>query len=51
MVRVAFWTLAAATRDEVIDLADRHHDANAFLNHHLSWTQTQMASTSGYRCR
>ena len=42
-VRVAFWTLAAETRDEIIDLADRHHDSNAFERATtLAWTQTQM---------
>jgi cyclic beta-1,2-glucan synthetase len=29
-VTLAFWTMAAATRDEIIDLVDRHHDAAAF---------------------
>ena len=29
-VTIAFWTMAAATRDEVLDLVDRHHDARAF---------------------
>jgi cyclic beta-1,2-glucan synthetase len=29
-VTVAFWTMAAATRDEVLDLVDRHHDTRAF---------------------
>jgi cyclic beta-1,2-glucan synthetase len=42
-VRVAFWTMAAATRDEVLALADRHHDAAAFERAAaLAWTQGQM---------
>ncbi len=42
-VRIAFWTLAAASRDDVIDLADKHHDAMAFDRATtLAWTQAQM---------
>ncbi len=42
-VRVAFWTLMAASRDEVIGLADKHHDATAFERAAtLAWTQAQM---------
>ena len=42
-VRVAFWTVAAASRDEVIDLADKHLDATAFGRAAtLAWTQAQM---------
>ena len=42
-VRIAFWTMAAATRDEIMDLADKHHDANAFERATtLAWTQAQM---------
>ena len=26
--RLAFWTMAAPTREEVLDLADKHHDAH-----------------------
>jgi cyclic beta-1,2-glucan synthetase len=29
-VTIAFWTMAAASRDDIIDLVDRHHDAAAF---------------------
>ncbi|MDB5735476.1 MAG: uncharacterized protein JWN16_2113, partial [Alphaproteobacteria bacterium] len=29
-VTLSFWTMAAATREEIIDLVDRHHDAAAF---------------------
>ena len=29
-VTIAFWTMAAASRDEIMDMVDRHHDAAAF---------------------
>ena len=42
-VRIAFWTVAAATREEVLDIADKHHDAMAFDRATtLAWTQAQM---------
>ncbi|HEY5046593.1 MAG TPA: glucoamylase family protein [Rhizomicrobium sp.] len=42
-VRIAFWTLVAASRDDVIDLADKHRDAMAFERATtLAWTQAQM---------
>ena len=42
-MRIAFWTIAAASRDELIDLADKHHDAMAFERAStLAWTQAQM---------
>ena len=41
--RVAFWTMAAASRDAVLDLADKHHDSMAFERAAtLAWTQAQM---------
>ncbi len=41
-VRVAFWTMVAASRDEVLALADKHHDAMAFERvTALAWTQAQ----------
>ena len=41
--RVTFWTLAAASREEVLDLADRHRDPIAFDRAKtLAWTQAQM---------
>ena len=41
--RVAFWTLVAASREEVLDLADKHHDSMAFERAKmLAWTQAQM---------
>jgi cyclic beta-1,2-glucan synthetase len=41
--RIAFWTVVAASREEVLALADKHHDAVAFDRaKRLSWTQAQM---------
>ena len=41
--RIAFWTVAAESRDAVMDLADKHHDAIAFDRATtLAWTQAQM---------
>jgi len=42
-VRVAFWTLSASSRQDVLDLADKHRDAMAFDRAKtLAWTQAQM---------
>jgi cyclic beta-1,2-glucan synthetase len=42
-VRVAFWTLAAETREQILDLADKHRDAQAFDRAGtLAWTQAQI---------
>jgi cyclic beta-1,2-glucan synthetase len=42
-VRVAFWTLVAPSRSEVLDLADKHHDTTAFQRATtLAWTQAQV---------
>jgi cyclic beta-1,2-glucan synthetase len=42
-VRISFWTVAAATRDEVLDLADKHRNAQAFDRAAtLAWTQAQI---------
>jgi cyclic beta-1,2-glucan synthetase len=42
-VRVAFWTMAASTRDEVVDLVDKHRETQAFERAStLAWTQAQM---------
>jgi cyclic beta-1,2-glucan synthetase len=42
-VRVAFWTMVARSRKEVLDLADKHHDATAFERAvALAWTQAQV---------
>ena len=41
--RVAFWTLVAPSRDEVLDLVDQHRDAPAFDRAAtLAWTQGQV---------
>ncbi|MGH7007098.1 MAG: GH36-type glycosyl hydrolase domain-containing protein [Stellaceae bacterium] len=41
--RLAFWTMAAPTREAVLDLADKHHDAMAYERAvTLAWTQAQM---------
>jgi cyclic beta-1,2-glucan synthetase len=42
-VRVAFWTLVAPTRAEVLDLVDQHCDSAAFDRAvELAWTQGQV---------
>ena len=42
-VRLTFWTAAAASRAEVLDLYDKHHDANAYVRAAtLAWTQAQV---------
>ena len=41
--RIAFWTMVAASREDVLDLADKHRDAMAFERATtLAWTQAQM---------
>ena len=41
--RIAFWTLVASSRSEVLDLVDKHLDANAFERAAtLAWTQAQV---------
>ena len=42
-VRIAFWTMVASSRDQVLDLADKHRDPTAFERATtLAWTQAQM---------
>jgi cyclic beta-1,2-glucan synthetase len=42
-VRLAFWTSAAASRENVLDLVDKHQEANAFARAAtLAWTQAQI---------
>ncbi|MHB1049706.1 MAG: GH36-type glycosyl hydrolase domain-containing protein [Bacteroidota bacterium] len=42
-VRIAFWTMVAPSHKEVLDLADKHHDATAFERAvTLAWTQAQV---------
>jgi cyclic beta-1,2-glucan synthetase len=43
VARVAFWTLVAASRAELLDLVDKHHDRSAFDRAKtLAWTQAQV---------
>ena len=40
---IAFWTMVAPSRTEVLDLADKHHDSTAFERAvTLAWTQAQV---------
>lgn len=42
-VRIAFWTMVAPSRDEVLDLADKHRDAPAYERAVTrAWTQAQV---------
>jgi cyclic beta-1,2-glucan synthetase len=42
-VHIAYWTVVASSRSDVLDLADKHHDANAFDRAAtLAWTQAQV---------
>jgi cyclic beta-1,2-glucan synthetase len=41
--RISFWTMAAETRDALLDLVDKHRDANAYDRAAtLAWTQAQI---------
>ena len=41
--RVAFWTVVASSRAELLDLVDKHHDRSAFDRAKtLAWTQAQV---------
>ena len=41
--RIAFWTLIAPTRNDVLDLVDKHHETVAFDRATtLAWTQAQV---------
>ena len=43
VARIAFWTVVASSREELLDLIDRHHDRNAFDRARtLAWTQAQV---------
>lgn len=43
VARVAFWTVVAASRAELLDLIDKHHDRSAFDRARtLAWTQAQV---------
>ena len=42
-VRVAFWTIAASSRQTLLDLVDKHRDVTAFERAStLAWTQAQV---------
>ncbi len=41
--RIDFWTMVASSREEVLDLVDKHHDIGAFERAAaLAWTQAQV---------
>ncbi len=41
--RIAFWTGLASSREGVLDLLDKHHEANSFVRATtLAWTQAQV---------
>jgi cyclic beta-1,2-glucan synthetase len=43
VARVSFWTLAADTREALLDQVDKHHDRSAFERAEtLAWTQAQV---------
>ncbi len=42
-VRIAFWTVVAASREAVLDVVDKHRDSSAFERAAtLAWTQAQV---------
>ena len=43
MARIDFWTMVASSRDDILGLIDKHHDAGAFERAAaLAWTQAQV---------
>jgi cyclic beta-1,2-glucan synthetase len=43
VARVAFWTVVASSREQLLDLIDTHHDRSAFDRAKtLAWTQAQV---------
>ncbi|MGA2793444.1 MAG: glucoamylase family protein, partial [Roseiarcus sp.] len=41
--RIDFWTMVASSREEILDLVDKHHDVGAFERAAaLAWTQAQV---------
>src|SRR5690606_6145461 len=43
VARIAYWTIVASSRAELIDLIDKHHDRSAFERARtLAWTQGQV---------
>src|SRR3546814_5947685 len=40
---IAFWTVVAESREEALDLVDKHRDAESFERaSHLAWTQARV---------
>lgn len=43
VARIAFWTVVASSRAELLDIVDKHHDRSAFDRARiLAWTQAQV---------
>src|SRR6185436_8789839 len=43
VVRIAYWTMVASSRADLLDAVDKHRDANAFARAAtLAWTQAQV---------
>nr|WP_239024970.1 glucoamylase family protein [Rhodoligotrophos defluvii] len=43
VARIAFWTIVASSRAELMDMIDKHHDRSAFERARtLAWTQAQV---------
>ena len=43
VARISFWTMAASTRETLLDIVDKHRDATAFSRATtLAWTQAQV---------
>jgi cyclic beta-1,2-glucan synthetase len=43
VARISFWTMAAGTREAILDLIDQHHDSHGFERATtLAWTQEQV---------
>ncbi len=43
VARIAFWTMAASTRENLLDIVDKHRDATAYGRATtLAWTQAQV---------
>jgi len=43
LARMAFWTMVASSREQLLDLIDQHHEHNAFERAKtLAWTQAQV---------
>jgi cyclic beta-1,2-glucan synthetase len=43
VARLAYWTVVASSRQELLDIIDKHHDRSAFERAHtLAWTLSQV---------